>query len=678
MIPIGIRFMGRNLGELLELKVKCRRRLEFLEENRERISKNVYEKLTQEYKSYLEAVDGEVSLSLVDYDVKLAEIRLYSNQLGLLKKSYAEKLQEIELRGVLGEYTREQCNRLCEEHKARMQRFEASINKYRGEEQKLKIFLEQITEAGLAISRRPAEIIEKESEEQMPPAGISGEEIKPAEIPETRGAEEIPEEIFAGDEGEGEHELEGLVSETHPPAAASEVRPEEEVASAKEIDLVLPETAGVKESGPLGDFPAEPLRSSLSSAGLSPPTSKNLALDEAASILPEEAPESKPSVPVETQSEREEKRVPPAGKVEFSFEEVLGENEKEEGSGREEDLAGLMLTERGPENAEESARPLNETAPGEEITEVLDLEAVEKARQEAALAEAARKQVEDENKSAAEQTRTGDAGLEMRLESEKAAETPVIETQGVPPEYLPEDKDQVAESTSVPIEDLMKSAAEEAHAEVKPADEMFSLESLSGAGIEETAGKKESPATVSESLDLEAIMRESGAAEPEREGKNEKPDSLAEKAAAIEPRFEEPIHEAPEIVRDSERADEDESGEIQLTYESLPGREEPEEKGQKPFEETQELKAEVEVEISPVQAAGKDRGITLERAVSLDEKIELSLDLDRSDGDNRKMLTVDQTIDAIKKKTVKCPVCGTMNYAIRWYCEKCEATLTSL
>ncbi|MBN2290719.1 MAG: hypothetical protein JXQ83_15400, partial [Candidatus Glassbacteria bacterium] len=65
------------------------------------------------------------------------------------------------------------------------------------------------------------------------------------------------------------------------------------------------------------------------------------------------------------------------------------------------------------------------------------------------------------------------------------------------------------------------------------------------------------------------------------------------------------------------------------------------------------------------------------RALSLDERLELSLDVGRMD-DESQTLSVNQTIDAIKKKTVKCPSCGTMNYAIRWYCENCEATLTTL
>jgi len=56
----------------------------------------------------------------------------------------------------------------------------------------------------------------------------------------------------------------------------------------------------------------------------------------------------------------------------------------------------------------------------------------------------------------------------------------------------------------------------------------------------------------------------------------------------------------------------------------------------------------------------------------------LSFNLEDRGGDTERLLSVNQAIDAIKRKTVKCPSCGTMNYAIRWYCEKCEATLTSL
>ncbi|MFH1069891.1 MAG: hypothetical protein V1794_09775, partial [Candidatus Glassbacteria bacterium] len=68
----------------------------------------------------------------------------------------------------------------------------------------------------------------------------------------------------------------------------------------------------------------------------------------------------------------------------------------------------------------------------------------------------------------------------------------------------------------------------------------------------------------------------------------------------------------------------------------------------------------------------------IERAASLEDGIELKLDFEGEEGEADKLLTVNQTIDAIKKKTVKCPNCGTMNYAIRWYCENCETTLTSL
>ena len=48
---VGLGFIGRGLGELLELKASCRRRLEYLEENRGRLSDYVYNKLTQEYRA---------------------------------------------------------------------------------------------------------------------------------------------------------------------------------------------------------------------------------------------------------------------------------------------------------------------------------------------------------------------------------------------------------------------------------------------------------------------------------------------------------------------------------------------------------------------------------------------------------------------------------------------------
>ena len=48
-LAAGLSFMGRPLGELLELKASCRKRLEFLDANRGRISEYVYNKLRQEY-----------------------------------------------------------------------------------------------------------------------------------------------------------------------------------------------------------------------------------------------------------------------------------------------------------------------------------------------------------------------------------------------------------------------------------------------------------------------------------------------------------------------------------------------------------------------------------------------------------------------------------------------------
>ena len=198
-VPVGIHFMGRSLGELLELKAKCRRRLAFLDKNKAQISAYVYEKLHQEYHSYLDAVDGEVSVSLCDYEVKLAEIRVFSNQLELLKKSFTDSIEEIELRYKLGEYDRQELERLCREYKDRMEHFEHSIVKYSGEQQRIRQFLDQVYEYGETPLERVSPEIERVEEpeaavpvkepvqpEQEVPATA---EVQPAEQPPA--AEEV-------------------------------------------------------------------------------------------------------------------------------------------------------------------------------------------------------------------------------------------------------------------------------------------------------------------------------------------------------------------------------------------------------------------------------------------------------------------------------------------------------
>ncbi|MFH1068800.1 MAG: hypothetical protein V1794_04185, partial [Candidatus Glassbacteria bacterium] len=175
-IPAGLRFIGRRLGELLELKARCRRRLEYLEQNREKISDYVFQKLHQEYQSYLEAVDGEVSLGLSEYEVRLSEIRLFSNQLRLLEKSYEEKIQELSLRYQLGEYDRPQYEKLCAEHEGRMKRFGRSLEKYSGQQRQLENFLGRVREERLAALPGPA--LAEVPETEVPPL-----EEEPVEAP---------------------------------------------------------------------------------------------------------------------------------------------------------------------------------------------------------------------------------------------------------------------------------------------------------------------------------------------------------------------------------------------------------------------------------------------------------------------------------------------------------------
>ncbi len=193
-----------------------------------------------------------------------------------------------------------------------------------------------------------------------------------------------------------------------------------------------------------------------------------------------------------------------------------------------------------------------------------------------------------------------------------------------------------------------------------------------------------------QALDLDAIMNaaattdETGPApvvsEPSAEEKGDggPPDSELEEA----PEAAEQAVEEEELVPEAEEGEKEQEtmvepveseqavGEGEETRAAVAAEESPTlPEQEQPAESPQETDTRPEGEETPAPDE--------EKALSLDEKLEISLDSDQM-GNSSQVLSVNQTIDAIKKKTVKCPVCGTMNYAIRWYCEKCEATLTAL
>ncbi|HUU26614.1 MAG TPA: hypothetical protein VM123_02275 [archaeon] len=570
-IPVGIHFMGRDLGELLELKAKCRRRLEFLDKNKDRISAYVYDKLRNEYRSYLDAVDGEVSVSLCDYEVKLVEIRLFSNQLKLLEKSYSEKLEEIQLRYALGEYTKEQSDRLCREHKERMQRFEESIRKYSGEEQKLKAFLERAGVEGLAgaLWEAPEEI----EREERKPVGVIGKEEEPAAVikDELEPEETLEETFFAAEE-----KLEEERAEAEPvPELAAEI-PDSAAAEPVTREERLPEPAlesTVKES-PVDDF--------LS------------GLDETQVSAPSEIPQAERSA---------------AGIEEKAAAEIPVSEQKEESSAGSIDLEEIMSPKTGSEKEKGSAPILEDAGRAEAPDLVEDL-------------------------------------------GEFAGEAPPVEEKS--PDELSGVEELIETSTPQEIGQPVEESAEEA-----------------GTAVEEP-----------ESLDLDAIMSAAGTVETAVKGREElaarkdKPGGLSDFEmqdsapsgieAGMDLAEEKAEDRGSELVFESLES----SGDFQEAVEELP---EDLEKPEEPLEQIEPLEP-----AETVKNDGRKDEEKIERVVSLDEKIELSLDLDRTGNEFQKVLTVDQTIDAIKKKTVKCPVCGTMNYAIRWYCENCEATLTAL
>lgn len=208
-----------------------------------------------------------------------------------------------------------------------------------------------------------------------------------------------------------------------------------------------------------------------------------------------------------------------------------------------------------------------------------------------------------------------------------------------------------------------------------------------GAVVEQTESGRESAP-----VDLDAIISAAGAvgetAEPPApvdtgdmaaDSEIDQPEPAEEIAEGQKPETESAgvSQEAPEEQQSSQDAEqlptETESAE-EAGMESEEIVHEPPAESGKPGEEP-DKSAEPPEEV-PEERDEKD--FVIERAISLDDKVELEFDMGGGDNDSEKMLTVDQTIDAIKKKTVKCPQCGAMNYAIRWYCENCEATLTSL
>ena len=625
-IPVGIIFMGRSLGELLELKARCRRRIDFLEKYKGRISNYVYEKLRQEYISYLEAVDGEVAVGLADYEIKLSEIRLFSNQLRLLEKTYAERIQELALRHALGEYTKEKYDRLCAEHTERMERFAETIKKYSGEERKLAEFLEKVAGNGM-IGELKAEA-EQPAEPSEEPAVL---DETPASEPERPVDEQTPPQE--------EKEI-----EQKPPAAAAE--------STQEAGMEDPP----EEQPPSSELLVESIER-VEDHEVAEPAAIDSALEEITSDVPEENPApreeaeavSEDAGQVEGESGAVEQHMAPtAADIPPQTEEPQGEGEVETASGfePEKDYSASMDDLPGLQSLEEEKEQEAELPPEERI------QAGEPASQQQKSPYGMELDAIFAESAAGDMDAQAEPSEETQIAGESTEQ--IVEEEASPPEeVLPE------KTTAPPSEKEEK--YEEMAMESAPPD-LDEIVGAAGTGVE----KEEPPAPVS----AEDLKADSDTAPPEpaaevAEGQKPEPESAGvSHEAPEEQQSTQTVEQAPTPGESAERAEK-----------------ENEEISPEPLDKSVESGKAPDSSAMPQEEAPKgkdDKDFVIDRAVSLDDKVELKFDLSSKENDTEKILTVDQTIDAIKKKTVKCPKCGTMNYAIRWYCENCETTLTPL
>lgn len=570
----GFRFMGKSLGELLDLKASLRKRLVFLEENRARISPFVLRKLTQEYNSYLETVDSELALNLCEYEIKLSELRLFSSQLQLLRKSYSDNIEEIKLRHMLGEYSQEEYSRLISDHGERMRRFEENLARYDSEERKIQAFLERIG-SGAAASDMPDAAPGPETPAPEMAAGVVLK-AEPVQPPVNMA---VPADDLPGPKPEP--------SPVKPPEAVEQLRP-----AAARLELHESRAAS-RDNAP----------------------SESVLLEITEVMTPAVKPETAMPLPVEPSAGIDMAGLPGLEEIAAATESRSGQTPAMETAGE-----GNPLSAAG-----------GQTAGADDLFEALMREQSAPPRNGQSAA------VQDD--------------MEMLISPAPASPVPSAGEKPVDmTEILPAASDSIGQA-GLPMDELERDLmqlnipARKAEDDAQP-------------GVAAEPEKAVLPSSAGFDLDLEALMNATRVPEPELPV----PVKLApEPAPAAESAAPSPVAstQTPDLPVDEITSPPDSKSEesSELRWEPLPQDEEASSAG----------KAAVP---QPDKAA--------KRVLPMDDRIELTLDLDRSELDPQKILTVNQTIDAIKKKTVRCPNCGAMNYAIRWYCENCEATLTTL
>ena len=683
---LSLKYIGAELGELMELKALVRQRIRFLDENKDKISPAVYGRLIAEYNSYLGGLDCELTVGLSDYEVRLAEIRVFANQLETLKKSFADSLQEIKLRYAIGEFDKETFEQKSADHEKRLKAFEQGILKYSGQQKKISRFLEKVYETGAISPDDIVETLEGFDDTAVVEADIPAVQTEPANVSidlEPMQAEEAVESA-----GVSEEAVPDL--DESPINVAPDIQPERKFSIVEEEKA--PEQVQVEE----------PLES--------------LSNDE-----------ETVAEPVESLNEHEEKA------------EEINESVDNDDVQAEELSESLDSEEAGIGDINElSETEVAQNEPGFSNSLLDGLETEEETpAMEKTTTDEARPDAEDEMAEIESLDRDLLAGSLSDDKQEVAKpEEPVAELESEivgeinPEEVHPFEEDKIAVenttdggSQSVDLDELMGIASvdEEPSEAVdnSPADDILSgagsnsdssqsIDSLMGFGSSESVepesdsdeghsdnligahtpekeeqGSDETSGGLTDFLDMNIAPQ---AEIPKQEEKQSPVEQIqeAEIDVAIDQGVDKVQEQSAVLDREGDKLTESEPDEVYSAEEQLD-----EQIIVQQFEESEEVQ-EPEMNLPSIAEQPFDGGITEDTTrdsvngsgsrgniISIEDEISIEADPSRQEDDGQ-LLSINQTLDAIKKKTVKCKSCGTLNYAIRWYCENCEEPLTSL
>jgi hypothetical protein len=177
-------------GAIEDIKEKLKK----IENKKGSVRDSIYKKVKEDYEKKLKELNGQLVGKKELLKESLKEIAGKRKPLKSKLDDLQEKLEEIELRHSIGEYTDEQCESMSQEIKEKMELIEGDLDNIRKEEKETK---ELLGEGAVDLEELEEEEIE-EKEEKKEKEEI--EEIEGEPLPEVSGEDKIAEELFTGEE----------------------------------------------------------------------------------------------------------------------------------------------------------------------------------------------------------------------------------------------------------------------------------------------------------------------------------------------------------------------------------------------------------------------------------------------------------------------------------------------